>query len=264
MKSVFFRALFCGAVLLSAAQVSAEVLAYPDGEAPLSLRQTPMPELDASTKLGKILTRYYLEGLGGPKHWDKIESLRVSGTIVVAEDKLAISAYQKKPSYIKMELESESGHVVRLGYDGKVAWRRYGESQEARLMDEAEARRFIHSAHFGNHLLYPFANSKQIEYIDTVPLESALCHQIRVTLGTGYVVDYFIDIRRYLEVKVVNTDTQTGLVSEVIYEDYIRDFGMPIAKRVRNYENGELISTLELSEVKVNTGIMPFMFHMPK
>ncbi|MGB0258283.1 MAG: hypothetical protein ACPGES_06510, partial [Coraliomargarita sp.] len=95
-------------------------------------------------------------------------------------------------------------------------------------------------------------------------LESALCHQIRVTLGTGYVVDYFIDIRRYLEVKVVNTDTQTGLVSEVIYEDYIRDFGMPIAKRVRNYENGELISTLELSEVKVNTGIMPFMFHMPK
>lgn len=264
MKSGLFRALLCGASLFTAVQMTAEVLVYPDGEAPITVRQKPMPDLDASTKLGKILTRYYSEGLGGPMHWNKIESLRVSGQIQVDQDLLEIDAYQKKPSYIKMVLEAENGNTVLLGYDGQVAWRQYGENNAAATMEENEARRFIHSANFGNHLLYPYATGKRIEYVDTVPVDAAICHQIRVSLESGFVVDYYIDIRSYLEVKVVNTDTKTGLVSEVVYEDYIREFGMPIAKRVRNYENGELVSTLELDEVKVNTGIMPFMFHMPK
>ncbi len=260
----FFRALIVSAVLFVAVEAAAEVLKYPDGEAPLSIRQQPMPELDVSSKLGKILTRYYSKGLGGPKHWDKIESLRVSGTIEVGGDTMGISAYQKKPNYIKIALEAENGQIVFLGYDGKVAWRRYGEHADAVLMESGEARRFIHSANFGNHLLYPYAKGKRIEYIDTVPVDGAICHKIRVSLETGYEVDYLIDIRTYLEVRVVNLDTETKLVSEVVYEDYIREFGMPIAKKVRNYESGELVSTLELEEVRVNTGIMPFMFHMPK
>lgn len=264
MRSVFFSMLLSAVSLSALAQVNAQVLTYPDGEAPLTVRQKPMPSLDAASKLGKILTRYYSEGLGGPDHWNQIESLRVSGTIEVGDQVMEISAYQKKPSYIKMALRTELGNEVFLGYDGKDAWRQDGEFLPAKPMAAHEARRFIHSAHFGNHLLYPYAKGKRIEYVDTVPVDSAICHQIRVSLPTGYVVDYFIDIRSYLEVKVVNEDTETGLVSEVVYEDYIREFGMPIAKRVRNYEAGELVSSLELTEVKVNTGIMPFMFHMPK
>jgi len=129
---------------------------------------------------------------------------------------------------------------------------------------ETEARRFIHSARFGNYLLYPFAEGKRIRLIDTVPVEGAICHQIRVELDTGYQVDYYIDIRSYLEVKVVNTDLRSGSVNSVIYKDYIREFGMPIAKKVESFEGGEWVSSLVLDEVKVNSGVMPWMFHMPE
>ena len=151
-----------------------------------------------------------------------------------------------------------------LGYDGKKAWQVLpGQKGEAQAMALAEARRFIHSAHFGNHLLYPYALGKQIEYIDTVPVKDTVCHQVRVTLDTEFQVDYFIDIRSYLEIKVVNTDLRTGRSNSVVYEDYIREFGMPIAKRVVSEEDGEWVSTLVLDEVKVNSGIMPWMFKMP-
>jgi hypothetical protein len=131
-------------------------------------------------------------------------------------------------------------------------------------MAEQEARHFIHSARFGNYLLYPFAEGKRISLIDTVPVEGAICHQVRVELDTGYQVDYFIDIRSYLETKVVNTDLHSGVTNSVIYKDYTREFGMPIAKKVESREDGEWVSSLVLDEVKVNSGVMPWMFHMPK
>ncbi len=227
------------------------------------LRATPMPELDDS-RIGKILGRYYKEGLGGAENWEKIESLRVSGTLTLEDGAFRLSAFQKKPTLIKISLQHRRNNSnLVLGYDGEVAWKQLPGQAEATEMAPIEARRFIHSAHFGNHLLYPYAEGKTIRYVDTVPVEGNICHQIRVELDTGYRVDYFIDIRSYLEIKVENTDLRNDFTNSLLYKDYIREFGMPVAKQVESYEEGEWVSSLSLDEVKVNTGLMPWMFHMP-
>jgi len=221
-----------------------------------------MPEL-APTRLGKILQRYYREGLGGPENWGRVESLRATGTLEVETGEFDFSAWQKKPDLIKMTLSGNQRELV-LAYDGDTAWKSLsGSTADAKPMDAEEARRFIHSSRFGNHLLYPFEEGKTIRYLDTVPVDGSICHQIRVELDTGYQVDYFLDIRSYLELKVVNTDLRTELVSSLTYKDYTREVGMPIAKHVRTEENGEWVSTLTLDEVKVNQGLMPWMFGMP-
>lgn len=239
-----------------------DTLTYVEEEMNVVLRQTPMPEL-GQTKLEKILTRYYLEGLGGPEHWDEIESLRVFGTLTTDAGEFEIAAYQKKPNFIKMTLNNDNLELV-LGYDGKVAWQLASGSKKSKLMPEQEARRFAHSSHFGNHLLYPFEEGKTVEYIDTVPINGEICHQIRVTIATDFQIDYFIDIRTYLEIQVVNTDLRTQTVTSITFNDYIREFGMPIAKAVDSYEDGKWVSSLTLREVNVNSGIMPWMFSMPK
>jgi len=227
------------------------------------LRQTAMPEMGAD-RLGSILNRYYKEGLGGAENWDKVVSLRVAGRLTLAGGAFNFNAYQKKPYYIKMTIHGDH-RDISMGYDGSVAWQVLKRGvNPAEPMSPTQSRRFIHGAHFGNYLLYPYARGKRIEYLDTVPVDGTICHQIRVTLDTDYQVDYFVDIRTYLEIKVVNTDLRTGEVNAVVYEDYIREFGMPIAQKVLSYEEGEWVSTLELDEVKVNSGIMPWMFKMPQ
>lgn len=225
------------------------------------LRQTAMPEMGGD-RLGTILNRYYQEGLGGAEHWEQVVSLRVAGRLTLAAGEFQLDAYQKKPHYLKMTIHGDH-RDIRMGYDGTVAWREVKRGV-VEAMPAEEARRFVHGARFGNYLLYPYARGKQIEYLDTVPVDGKVCHQIRVTLDTEYQVDYFVDIRTYLEIKVVNTDLRTGAVNSVVYEDYIREFGMPIAQKVVSFEAGEWVSTLELDEVKVNSGIMPWMFQMPK
>jgi hypothetical protein len=228
------------------------------------MRQTSMPELGEG-RLSKILSRYYIEGLGGDKKWGVVSSLKFAGTLELESGEFELVAYQKKPNLIKMTIrsnQSSHGDLV-LAYDGKHAWQQKpGREAKPQLMNEDEARRFIHSSSFRNHLLYPFALGKKIAYIDTVPVEGSICHQIRVTLDTGYQVDYYIDIRSHLEVKALNTDLRTGLVSSVVYKNYSREFDIPIAMQVDSFENGKWVSTLTADQVKVNAGVIPWMFKM--
>lgn len=240
---------------------SSERLELPADEITVILRQTPMPDLGQG-RLAKILSRYYQEGLGGAENWAKISSLKVSGTLKLDEEEFEVNAYQKKPDLIKMTIRGNQRDLV-LAHDGTTAWQRLpGRDTKAGPMPDEEARRFTHSAHFGNHLLYPFAEGKEVEYVDTVPVEGTICHQIRVTLSTDYQVDYFIDIRTYLEVKVLNTDLRDATTKSVVFRDYIREFGMPVAKQIESYENGGWVSSLILNEVQVNSGVMPWMFKM--
>ena len=256
--------LFAISVLLSTASIAKKdgnQLQIKEDEINILDRQIAMPELGEG-RLAKILMRYYKEGLGGPEGWDKISSLKVTGTLKLEDGDFELAAYQKKPDLLKMTIESQGRKLV-LAYDGKTAWHLTpGADSTPQQMSETEARRFIHSARFGNHLLYPYAKGKKIVYIDTVPVEGNICHQIRVTLDTGYQVDYFIDIRSYLEIKVTNLDLESELESSIVYRDYIREFGMPIAKQSESFENGEWVSSLTLHTVKVNSGVVPWMFKM--
>ncbi|NBB79433.1 MAG: hypothetical protein GVY36_08310 [Verrucomicrobia bacterium] len=228
-----------------------------------ALRQTAMPELGKG-RLARILNRHYEDGLGGRENWAEISSLKASGTLKLESGEFILTALQKKPNLVKMTLRRNQQNVV-MAFDGTNAWHRPPErGAKPVLMNEEEARRFIHSARFRSYLLHPFADGKELLYIDTVPVEGNICHQIRATLETGYQLDYFIDIRSFLEVKVENTDLLTGSTNSVLYSDYIREGGLPIARKVEGYEDGKWVSTLTLDEARVNAGVIPWMFEMPQ
>jgi hypothetical protein len=228
----------------------------------VALRQVAMPEM-GDDRLGSILNRHYVEGLGGPQQWSQVVSVRVFGRLSQAGGEFKFKSYRKKPHLIKMMISGSQRHM-KMGYDGRTVWQVAAKGAPALQLPEDQARRFIHGARFGNYLLYPYAQGKRMEYLDTVPVDGIICHQIRVTLDTGYQVDYFVDIRSYLEVQVVTTDLKAGTMYSVVYEDYIRVCGLPIARKVVRSEDGVWVSTLEVDDVKVNSGVMPWMFELPK
>ena len=208
------------------------------------------------------MTRYYEKGLGGIENWEKISSLKYTGTLKLKDGEFQLDAYKKKPDLLKITVMNQ-GQKLILSYDGDLAWQHStGVGSKPELMAEADARRFKHSAVFGNYLFYPYAEGKQITYIDTVPVEGKICHQIRVALDTDYEVDYFIDIHSHLEIKIFNRDLKTGTTNSIIYSDYSRENLMSVAMKVENYENGEWVSSLNINEAQVNSGIIPFMFKM--
>lgn len=221
-----------------------------------------MPPLDDS-QVGRILAQYYRKSFGGPETWERIESFRLLGALHIESGEFLLTALQKKPALIKLSIVDERRQTaLELGYDGETAWQK-GPRQPAVPMGPDEARRFIHSAAFGTHLLYPFAEGKTIRYVDTVPIEGFICHHLRVEFGGEYQVDYFIDVRSHRERKVINTDLATGFVNTIHYKTHDVKAGIVFATEVDNYEEGEWVSTLVIDEIKINSGVMPWMFHMP-
>lgn len=267
-RSTFHSVLAVGFLLFASsgfASVQKNVLTVEASQLTDAMRATAMPQLDNS-RVGGILNRYYNEGLGGAENWEQIGSLRVAGVLTLESGEFSFTSMKKKPDLTRMVIHAPGRRRdLMLGYDGTIAWiRNPHEDGGPQSMEDAAARRFIHTAHFGSHLLYPFAKGKNIAYIDTVPLAGRICHHLQVTLDTGFIVDYYIDIRTHLEVRVVSTDTYTGDASTVMYDDYTFDYDIPIARKITNHENGEWVSTLVLQDVKLNTGLMPWMFKMPE
>ena len=261
----------CRLVLLSLCvgsfytKAAGEVLEWPADQILLQeVRETPMPDTGDS-RIGKILNRFYKKGLGGRDNWESIISMRSRGVIRLESGvEMDIEVYQRKPDQLKLALLNEERSLgVSMAYDGEMAWKQVNGAAKPEPMDPEEARRFIHSSIFGNHLLFPFALGKKIEYLETIPVEETICHKVRVHLDTGYQVDYYIDVSNYHELRLENLDLSTGKVNTIHYRDYTVVSGMPMAMQLENYEDGQLVSMLELSDFKVNVGIMPWMFRMP-
>lgn len=228
------------------------------------LRETAMPDL-GNSMLEKLLTRYYELGLGGSDVWSKISSMRLKGTLKINENTdFELLCYQRKPDRLKMTLSNHQGEVV-LGYDGEEAWQYMPNSlEDAVLMAPQEARRFIHSSVFGNYLLYPYREGKVIEYHGTVREMDTVCHRIRVVLSNGFEVEYFIDVRNYLELKIVNFDTNFNTLTTLLCEDYkfVQDF--PVAHKVTSLSEDGTETSLTLSQVDFNIGLTDWIFRRPK
>jgi hypothetical protein len=126
-----------------------------------------------------------------------------------------------------------------------------------------EARRFIHSSVFGNYLLYPFRAGKIIEYMGAVTEDSTVCHRIRVTLPNAFTVEYYIDVRSYLDTKIVNIDTKLNNKIVLICEDYKTIDGFPVAHKVISNQDDGTLSTLLLDDIEFNVGLTEWMFKRP-
>ena len=101
--------------------------------------------------------------------------------------------------------------------------------------------------------------------MDTVPFKGRICHLIRVEFESKPIeIDYFIDVSEFLERKRVYHYLKPEGTITIEYEDYRKESGVPIAYREVHFESGKWTSTTEYSAVRMNAGVMPWMFKTPQ
>ena len=227
-----------------------------------SLRDMAMPDLYQS-KLGLILDRYYKEGLGGKVTWEKINSLMIKGKIKNTDGDFTYKAVHKKPNLLRIEISNYKKEIV-YSYDGKNAWHISNKGEKAELIsDEERIRELANDAEFSSHLLYPFKKGKTIKYIGTARVDDNLCHVIRVRTDLNFELDYYVDVRKYIEVRVTKRDMSNPLnESRLVYSDYRKVDGLSLAFNLELEKNNEWHSTIQIEEVKSNSGVLNWMFNL--
>ncbi len=217
-------------------------------------------------RLGRVLSRYYEGGLGGADVYERVESFRFEGVYRTEAGEFPIRVFKKKPNLIKISITLPGQNSWTMGYNGKVAWQQRPDVNEGspEKMDAAQRDRFLVDSVFISHLLYPKLPWKEIELVDTVPLDGRVCHKIAVQLPGNYVVTYFVDVRSNKKYSVVTTDKSTGRVTTSKLEDFVSVGGMPINRRAINIEDGEVTSTIEIDRIETNVGLATWIFDMPE
>ena len=235
----------------------------PDGsELTNKLRNEPIPELKGSI-LGQILSRFYKESTGGLENWKDVNSVAMSSKYKNAEGEFKHRIIAKKPDFIKVSIYMSNG-VYLKSFDGNHGWEKFPTEQKAKLIrDEQSLRRLANDSRFMNHLLYPFKKGKAYEYMGIVRESDSVCHKIRVHTEKHFIMDYFIDVETYLEVKVVQTDSmgyfdrvELNISGHKIIE------GMPFPIKVETYINGSWNSEMIMEKIETNVGLVNWMFQL--
>ena len=226
-----------------------------------SLRDTPMPKLGKS-RLGQILTRFYEESMGGAETIDKLNSIKINSIYKTLGGEFDFEAISKKPNRLKVTATNDTGKMI-LAYNGSVGWSKKSNEASPRVVRDAhQLRRLSKDARFNSHLLYPFQKGKAYEYLGVLREADRICHLIRVHTQEQFVLDYYIDVETFLEVKLLQIDKLGHFEeTELYYSDYKLVEGIPFAFRIETYIAGEWDSLFIAESVELNVGIFNWMFN---
>lgn len=215
--------------------------------------------------LASVLSRYYGKTFGGQENWKTIQSARFVGLLHLPQGSVRFVAYKKKPNLCKVAISTENGALVVLAYDGEDAWQlNTAQADPVPIdMDAAEAQNFIRDASMGGHLLYPGEKGKKLQILGTADIDGSACYLIEQILPSGQRVVSAIDVVSMDEKRQTTVNAVNGLEEENHFSDFrtLEQVRFPFASIMRS--NGEVVHRVEMLEIRLNLGLMPWMFKRP-
>ena len=227
-----------------------------------SLIDSAMPELKQS-QLGKILTRYFKDCLGGADPWKAIRSFKVSGELNTSNGIQTYESIFKKPNFYKIAISSEDKTNI-VAFDGNNKWQKQISGEEWSYPEIApQMRRMIHEPELATYLLYPLQTGKTYQYKGTVRENNTVCFRVSLHIDQGYLIDYFIDVESYCIVSIKIIDKLKEFSSVLIrYSDHRLVEGVYFAHKIKYYIDGRWDSTLDVKEITTNVGAANWMFYL--
>lgn len=235
----------------------------PDAEA--ASARDPMETEGLDSRPARILKRYYVNTFGGPDNWTEVQSVIFKGILHLPQGQVHFTAHKKKPNLYKVVLHRPRGERIVMGYDGNQAWQSNSTSANSgpAPMSEAEAQNFIRDATIGGHLLNPLMPGKQIEFKGIVKVDGRDCFELEVTLPDGQRIRSAIDIVTYAERRQVTVNNVNGQEESHTYSDFrvVEGVRFPFASIMQ--ADGKEMHRVEMSEIRVNAGLIQSMFQPP-
>ena len=227
-----------------------------------SLINSAIPELRQS-QLGKILTGYYNNCLGGADHWKAINSFKVSAELNTGNGIQAYGSIYKKPNLYKTAISSgETTNIV--AFDGNNKWQKQISGEEWSYPKIApNLRRMIHEPELATYLLYPLQKGKAFQYEGTVRENNTVCFRISLFTQRGYLIDYYIDVESYCIVLIKIVDRLKEFSPVLIeYSDHRLVDGVYFPHKIKYHIDGQWDSTLNIKDISMNVGAANWMFFL--
>lgn len=244
--------------------------AVDSGKAPESYRESirnlsPMDTGKLDRNLAGILKKYNDRTFGGPDNWQRIQSVRFYGLLHLPQGSVRFLAFKKKPDYCKVVLLLGGAARIVMAFDGEDAWQLNTSLPDSAPtgMPEKEARNFIRDATIGGHLLYSGIRGKRINNLGVLQLDNFPCYMIEQILPNGQRILSALRVGDLAERQQTTFNAVSGMEEKTTFSEFreIEGVRFPFASVMES--GGEVVHRVEMLDIQVNVGTMPWMFQRP-
>jgi len=210
-----------------------------------------------------------IEAKGGSDALHALQSLRLTGKMLVDEGKIQLAYLQtkKRPGEVRTE-GTLQGMTTVQAYDGKEGWRisPFQGRKDPEKMSADDVKPLMEDAEIDGPLVDWKAKQSTVDYLGTEDVDGTLAYKLKVVRKNGDVCFVYLDPDHFLEIRTLTQRIKHGAQEEVETDlgDYEKTAGVFVPTSIESGRKGDPDKQkIIIDRAEANVPVDDAMFHFP-
>jgi hypothetical protein len=210
-----------------------------------------------------------IEAKGGSDALHGLQSLRLTGKMLVDEGKIQLAYLQtkKRPGEVRTE-GTLQGMTTVQAYDGKEGWRisPFQGRKDPEKMSADDVKPLMEDAEIDGPLVDWKAKQSTVDYLGTEDVDGTLAYKLKVVRKNGDVCFVYLDPDHFLEIRILTQRIKHGAQEEVETDlgDYEKTAGVFVPTSIESGRKGDPDKQkIIIDRAEANVPVDDAMFHFP-
>lgn len=211
----------------------------------------------------------YLENIGGADAWKKVESMKMTGSVVTQMGAMDMDMISMKPNLLKLSVDIEGmGTIVPQAFDGETAWMFMpfsGDTDPKKMPEEASEE--MKKQPFEDEFIDYKEKGSTVDLLGTKEVDGTETYEVKLVNKDGVEKFYYFDTENFvplMQKQTMKTGQMKGMTLETYMSDYQEVDGLMIAHSIEQKASGQSISEINMTKIEINPeGLTKKDFAMP-
>ena len=210
-----------------------------------------------------------IEAKGGADALHALQSLRLSGKLLVSEGQIELAYLQTKERPGELRTEATLQGMTQVeAYDGKEGWKisPFQGRKDPEKMSADDLKPLMEDAEIDGPLVDCKAKGSTVDYLGTEEVDGTLAHKLKVVRKNGDVSFVYLDPDHFLEIRVLTGRVKHGAYEEVETDlgDYEKIAGVFVPTSIESGRKGDPDKQkILIDKVEANVPVDEATFHFP-
>jgi hypothetical protein len=210
-----------------------------------------------------------IEAKGGADALHALQSLRLSGKLLVNEGQIEFAYLQTKERPGELRTEATLQGMTQVeAYDGKEGWKisPFQGRKDPEKMSADDLKPLMEDAEIDGPLVDWKAKGSTVDYLGTEEVDGTLAHKLKVVRKNGDVSFVYLDPAHFLEIRVLTGRVKYGAYEEVETDlgDYEKTAGVFVPTSIESGRKGDPDKQkILIDKVEANVPVDEATFHFP-
>ena len=210
-----------------------------------------------------------IEAKGGADALHALQSLRLSGKLLVNEGQIELAYLQTKERPGELRTEATLQGMTQVeAYDGKEGWKisPFQGRKDPEKMSADDLKPLMEDAEIDGPLVDWKAKGSTVDYLGTEEVDGTLAHKLKVVRKNGDLSFVYLDPDHFLEIRVLTGRVKHGAYEEVETDlgDYEKTAGVFVPTSIESGRKGDPDKQkIIIDKVEANVPVDEAIFHFP-